>query len=214
MSHYSRGHREARVSPGAALSTIEEFIPGPGTYVDEDGGVIRAAVSGVSRYNMNTRVVEVEPVKHLRLPRPGSNAVGMVTQTRHDVVLVELYGEVRLQPSPAWLYEYAGKFLGAIPVSGISEEYVRNIDDYYRRGDIVLVKVSSDSNPYHLVTVDPPYGVLYAECSRCGAVMEPVNPRTMRCPRCGLVEKRKVSVLASSRVLRLELRRHLVSPLG
>lgn len=214
MSRYSREGREARVAPGAALSTIEEFIPGQGTYVDEEGGVIRAAVSGVLRYNMNTRVVEVEPVRLLRVPRPGSNAVGMVAQTRLDAVLVELYGEVRLQPNPAWLYEYTGKFLGVLPISGISEEYVKSIEDYYRRGDIVLVKVTSDSNPYHLVTVDPPYGVLYAECSRCGAVMEPVNPRTMKCPRCGLVEKRKVSVLASSRVLRLELRRHLVSPLG
>ncbi|MCE4622853.1 MAG: exosome complex RNA-binding protein Csl4 [Desulfurococcales archaeon] len=213
MSQSSREYKEKRVTPGEELASIEEFIPGPGTYVDSDNGVIRAAVEGVAKYNMLTRTVEVKPLKVLRIPRPGSSAVGMVMQVRHDVVLVELYGEVRLQPSPLWLYEYSGRFLGAIPISNISEEYVRSIDDYYRKGDIVLVKVINGTNPYHLTTVDPPYGVLYAECSRCGATLEPVNPRTMRCPKCGLVEKRKVSVLASSRILKLELRNYLMIPI-
>lgn len=213
MSQYSREYKDKRVLPGEILAAIEEFIPGPGTYIDEDHGVIRASVKGTATYNMATRTVEVKADKTLKVPRPGSSAVGLVTQVRHDVVLVELYGEVRLQPSPKWLYEYSGRFLGAIPIANISEEYVKSIDDYYRKGDIVLVKVLNSSNPYHLSTVEPPYGVLYAECSRCGAVLEPVNPRTMKCPRCGHVEKRKVSVLASSRALSLELKKYLVIPI-
>lgn len=211
MSRYSREYGERRVIPGSELATLEEFIPGPGTYVDSESGVIRAAVEGVAKYNMVARTVEVKPLRIPRMPKPGSSSVGMVMQVRHDVVLVELYGEVRLQPSPLWLYEYSGRFLGAIPISNVSEEYVKDIEEYYRKGDIVLVKVVNGTNPYHLTTVDPPYGVLYAECSRCGALLEPVNPRTMKCPRCGLVEKRKVSVLASSRILELGVRKHLVN---
>ncbi len=213
MSQSLRRFSEREVLPGEELASIEEFIPGNGTYVDEEAGVVRAAVRGTARYNMAARIVEVIPLKRLRIPRAGSSAVGMVMQVRHDVVLVELYGEVRLQPGPAWLYEYSGRFLGAIPISNISEEYVKSIEDYYRRGDIVLAKVLNNTNPYHLTTVEPPYGVLYAECSRCGALLEPVNPRSMKCPKCGHVEKRKVSILASSKILRLELRRTLVSPI-
>ncbi len=201
---------EKRVTPGEVLAVIEEYIPGPGTYIDEDNGVIRASIEGIARYNAQLRQVTVKPLKPLRVPRPGSSAVGMVTQVRHDIVLVELYGEIRLQPTPQWLYEYTGKFLGGIPIANISEEYVKNIDDYYRPGDIVLVKVLNSQNPYHLTTIDPPYGVIYAECSRCGTLLEYVNTRTMKCPKCGHTEKRKVSVLASSRVLQILLKRFLI----
>lgn len=132
---------------------------------------------------------------------------------RHDLVLVELYGKVRLQPSPRWDYEYSGRFLGAIPIANISDEFIRDINEYYRPGDIVVVRVLNNSNPYHLSTKQPQYGVVYAECSRCGSMLEPVSPRNMRCPKCGHVEKRKVSILASSRLLRIEIRRALVIPI-
>ncbi len=211
MSHYSRGYNERIVVPGEAIATIEEFIPGPGTFVDEEKGVIRAVVKGRVHYNMATRIVEVKPLVELRVPRPGSSAVGLVMQVRNDIVLVELYGEIRLQPTPSWVYEYTGKFLGGIPISNVSEEYVKDLEDYYRPGDIVLVKVLNSTNPYNLSTVDPPYGVIYAECSRCGSLLEPVNTRNMKCPRCGRTEKRKVSVLASSKLLRILLKRHIVS---
>jgi len=213
MSTSSRRFEERPVTPGEPLAGLEEFIPGPGTFVDEEAGVIRAAVSGIARYNMLARIVEVKPTKPLRVPRAGSTAVGLVTQVRFDVVLVELYGEMSLQPTPKWLYEYTGRFLGAIPIANISDEYIRDITDYYRPGDIVLVRVLNNTNPYNLTTRQPQYGVIYAECSRCGARLEPVNQRTMRCPKCGHVEKRKVSVLASSRLLRLNIKRALMIPL-
>ncbi len=213
MSRSSRRYANRPVMPGDPLALAEEFLPGPGTYLDEETGVVRASVRGEARYNYATRTVEVRPSRPLLIPRAGSAAAGLVTQVRHDVVLVELYGEMRLQPSPKWLYEYSGRFLGAIPIANISEEYIKDISEYYRPGDIVLVRVLNNTNPYHLTTKQPQFGVVYAECSRCGARLEPVNPRTMRCPRCGHVEKRKVSVLASSKLLRIEIRRSLVVPL-
>jgi len=211
MSPSSSMYVERKVVPGEELATIEEFIPGPGTYTDQESGVIRASLNGIAQYNFSTRIVRVTPLSGMRVPQPGSSAIGLVMQVRYDIVLVELYGEVRLQPTPSWLYEYSGKFLGGIPISNISEEYVKSIEDYYRPGDIVLVKVLNNTNPYNLSTVDPPYGVVYAECSRCGSLLEPVNTRMMKCSRCGKTEKRKVSVLASSKLLNLILRRHIVS---
>jgi len=212
MSRSSNGKNERPVVPGDPLAVIEEYNPGEGTYVDESGW-IRAAVKGIARFDVQARTVEVSPERPLRVPRANTDAVGVVTQVRHDVVLVELYGKVRLQPTPRWEYEYSGRFLGAIPIANISEEYVKDIADYYRPGDVVLVRVLNNQNPFHLATKQPQYGVLYAECSRCGTRLEPVNQRTMKCPKCGHVEKRKVSVLASSRVLRIEIRRALVIPI-
>ncbi len=213
MSSSSKRFDEREVAPGDVLAGLEEFIPGPGTYPDEEAGVIRAAVQGTARYNLLARVVEVRPRRLLRVPTAGSSAVGLVTQVRHDLVLVELYGEMQLQPTPRWLYEYSGRFLGAIPIANVSDEFIKDLHDYYRPGDIVLVRVLNNSNPYHLTTRQPQYGVVYAECSRCGARLEPVNQRTMKCPVCGHVEKRKVSVLAGSRLLRVEIRRSLLVPI-
>ena len=212
MSSSSRGYGERRVLPGDPLAVLEEFIPGPGTYVDEEG-TIRASIRGTARYNLQARTVEVRPDKPLAVPRQGSDAVGLVTQVRHDLVLVELLGEVQLQPSPRWVREYSGRFLGALPIANVSEEFIKDLYDYYRPGDIILARVINNSNPYQLLTKAPQYGVILAECSRCGARLQPVNQRTMRCPRCGHVEKRKVSVLASSRLLRLDVRRSLLVPL-
>jgi len=212
MSRSSNGKTERLVLPGDPLAVIEEYLPGEGTYVDEQGW-IRAAIKGVARFDVQAKRVDVSPARPLRVPKANTDAVGVVTQVRHDVVLVELYGKVRLQPTPKWEYEYSGRFLGAIPIANVSEEFVKDLADYYRPSDIVLVRVLNNTNPFHLTTRLPQYGVLYAECSRCGARLEPVSQREMKCPRCGHLEKRKVSVLASSRVLRIEIRRALVIPI-
>ncbi len=204
---------EKRVVPGELLGVAEEYEAGPGTYVDEEG-FIRAAVPGVARYDSRSRSVRVDPVKRPRLPGVGSEVVGVVTSVRHDVVVLDLIGEVRLQPVPRFLYEFPSRLSGAITIANIAEEYVKDINDYYRVGDIVLARTLNGSTPYHLTTVQPQYGVIYAYCSRCGNLLEPVNNRTMKCPACGHVEKRKVSALAGSKLLSINVRWGLVIPLS
>ena len=118
-----------------------------------------------------------------------------------------------LSPVPRFLHEYTSKFPGAVAISNIADEYIEDIHDYYRVGDIILARVLNSNAPYHLTTRAPQYGVVYARCSRCGALLEPEKGRSMRCPRCGHKERRKVSVLANSRLLRLGLKRLLVVPI-
>jgi exosome complex component CSL4 len=203
---------ERRVVPGEVLAGLEEYLPGEGVYVDEENGVLRAAVAGVARFDARTKTVTVTPVKKPRMPGPGSSVLGMVTGLRHDLVIVEFYGQLEVQPRPRWLWEFSGKFSGAITIANITDEFVKDIHDYYRVGDIVIARTLNRGNPYHLTTKGPQYGVVFAQCSRCGAPLEPVNPRTMKCPRCGAVEKRKVSVLAGSRILHTALKRTLAIP--
>lgn len=203
---------ERMVVPGEVLAGLEEYLPGEGVYADEENGVLRAAVAGVARFDSRTRVVTVIPRRRPRMPGPGSSVLGMVTGIRHDLVIVELYGQLETQPRPRWLWEFSGKFSGAITIANITDEFVKDINDYYRIGDIIIAKTLNRGNPYHLTTKGPQYGVVYTQCSRCGAPLEPVNPRTMRCPRCGSVEKRKVSVLAGTRILHTALKRTLLIP--
>ena len=203
---------ERSVTPGEALASIEEYLPGEGTYVDEAEGVIRAAVAGTARYDMVNKVVSVRPVKRVRMPGPGAAVIGMVTSVRHDLVLVEIYGQVELQPRPRFLWEFSGKYSGAISIANIADEFIKDVNDYYRVSDIVVVRTLNRGNPYHLSSKGPQYGVVYAQCARCGGPLQPVNPRTMKCARCGHVEKRKVSVHAMSRSLVAGLRRAIFVP--
>ncbi len=202
----SRSNVEERpVAPGDALGTIEEYDAGPGTYAGVDG-IIRAAVAGTAVIDMTARIVTVKPVRNLKLPRAGSDVLGVVTSVRHDVVLLDLFAAVTLKPVPRFLYEFPSRLSGAVTIANIAEEYVKDIYDYYRPGDIVLARTLNSSTPYHLTTRGPQYGVLYARCSVCGAIMEPVNNRMMRCPKCRRTEKRKVSSLAGSRLLSINVR--------
>ncbi|MCE4602806.1 MAG: exosome complex RNA-binding protein Csl4 [Desulfurococcales archaeon] len=206
MSYSSSGRV---VAPGEPLGIVEEYVAESGTYVGEDG-VIRAAIPGVLHLDPRGKVVRVRPFKRPRLPRAGSNSFGLVTQVKHDLVVLELYGEVSTEPSARWMYEYDSPLTGGVPIHLVTKEYVKDLYSYFRPGDLVLARVLSPSPPYTLTTKPPQHGVVYAQCSRCGYIMQPLNPRSMKCPRCGQVEERKVSVLASSKLLRINLRRYLV----
>lgn len=187
-----------RVRPGDEIAVIEEYQPGPGTYVDD--GIIRASVMGVIVVNESSRVVEVRPYKGLRTPRRCTSALGIVTSVRHDLVVVSLVGEVSLKPQPRLVGEYSGVFDGAIPIQLVSEEYVRDIYEYYRVGDIVVAKVVSGSNPYTLSTKNPQHGVVYGLCSKCGGLLVPESNRAAKCQSCGSVEPRKASIIQPSRI--------------
>ncbi len=213
MSSSSRKNNNI-VSPGEILAVLEEYDGGEGTYIDLENGVVRAAINGIPVYDDRAKIVYVKPVKLPKAPKAGASVLGIVTQVRHDVVLLDLIGEVELHPVPRFKGEFSGRFSGAINVANIADEYVKDIFDYYKLSDVVLAKTLNASNPYHLTTVPPQYGVIYATCSKCGAILQPVNNRTMKCPRCGRVEKRKVSALASSRLLSIVVRKGLVIPLS
>lgn len=187
-----------RVEPGEPVAVIEEYIPGPGTYVDD--GVIRASVTGLVVFNESYKVVEVRPAKALRTPRRCTSALGVVTGVRSDLVTVSLAAEVSLKPQPRLVDEYSGVFDGAIPIQLVADEYVKDMHDYYRVGDVVLVKVMSNSNPFTLSTRSPQHGFLYGVCSRCGGMLAPESNKTARCGSCGSVEPRKSSIIPVSKL--------------
>ena len=206
MSSTSR--EDSFVIPGDVVGVEEEFSPVEGVYVDESGFIRSYALGRVS-YDRVSKAVHVRRLRQPLVPRPGLNVVGVVTSLRHDLVLVELYGVVSLSPRVSWVGEFDGVFAGGIPIGQVSGEFIRDISEYYRVGDVVLARVLSPTSPYQLTTKTPQHGVIYALCSNCLAPLEPVNQRSMKCPRCGNIEARKVSLLASSKMLQINIRRLL-----
>ena len=87
----------------------------------------------------------------------------------------------------------SGVFSSTLHVSDVRLRFVNSMFDVCKPGDIVRAKVISEKNrTYHLSTKDRNLGVVYAACTRCGAMLEP-RRQAMHCPKCGVIERRKTS---------------------
>ena len=173
------------VSPGDRLGVIEEFSPGPGTYVDE--GRIYSKATGHALIDLMNKQVSVYPVVRVASsPKVGSIIVGQVTQVQIHTANVRI-----LKIDQKTL---SGPFFGVLHISDSSPMYVDSMFDVCKSGDILRAKVISETNRiYHLSTsVDRSLGVTFAFCSNCGQTLQWRRSR-MRCPDCGRIENRRVA---------------------
>jgi exosome complex component CSL4 len=171
------------VVPGDRLGVIEEFTPGPGTYVED--GIIHSEVTGRTLLDMLNRQVSVYPlVQTVNVPKVGSIVTGLVLDVRSKQTVLRIFqiGEKMV----------SGFFTGMLHISGVSRGYVDSMFDICRPGDIMRAKVISTKNrTFFLSTAEKDLGVVYALCSICGNVLQPGN-RGMQCPECGNIEGRKI----------------------
>jgi exosome complex component CSL4 len=172
------------VVPGDKLGVIEEFLLGPGTYVE--GGTIYSSTVGRALMDLLNKHVSVYPkTRASSVPRVGSTAVGQVSDVQSKQATVRIFkvGNKIL----------SGFFTGLLHISDASPRYVETMNDVCKTGDMVRVKVVSDKNrTFHLSTNDKDLGVVYAFCSRCGHMLS-LRKLSMRCSECGNVERRKVA---------------------
>jgi len=170
--------------PGERLGVIEEFSPGPGTYVEE--GVVYSKIVGRVLMDLLNKTVSVYPLAHVvAVPRTGSTVTGQVTsaQSKKAVVRISEIGKKGL----------SGFFTGILYISDVSPNYVETMFDACKAGDIIRAKVVSEKNrTYHLSTAERSLGVIYAFCSRCGHVLTR-GRRDLQCPTCGKFERRKIA---------------------
>jgi len=173
------------VLPGERLGVIEEFTPNTGTYVKE--GVIYSGVVGQVLFDLLNKRVSVYPLIHeAKVPKVGSTVLGQVSNIQTDTASVRIF---KVDDKPV-----SGVFTGILHVSDVQMSYVESMYDVCKPGDIVQAKVISEKNQvYHLSTKDKNLGVLYASCSNCGYTLE-LKRQGMHCPRCGKIEKRKITI--------------------
>ena len=172
------------VVPGRRLGVIEEFMAGPGTYVEH--GTIYSKTTGRALLDMLNKKVSVYPLAHIaNTPRIGSTVIGQVMNVRskNAVMRILIIGKRSL----------SGFFTGILHISDVSPTYTETMYDVCKPGDLMRAKVVSDLNrTYHLSTEDKQLGVIYGFCSRCGHLLQ-VSRGKMQCPDCGNVEMRKVA---------------------
>ncbi|MCD6324035.1 MAG: exosome complex RNA-binding protein Csl4 [Desulfurococcales archaeon] len=178
--------RNKDVLPGDELCVIEEFLPGYGTFEKE--GVVRAAWAGKVQVDMVARTVSVLPIKGVpRLPERNSVIYGVVAVVKDEFAIIKILKDLRG-------VEYPSGFTGLLHISQASDRHVKDLYEVIRVGDIVKGKVLSDHPPYNLTLREPRLGVVLAFCGECGAILKKTGPDTVKCPKCGRIEKRKLSV--------------------
>jgi exosome complex component CSL4 len=172
------------VVPGDRLGVIEEFTPGPGTYV-EHGTIYSKTIGRTLMDTLNKKVSVYPLVQAVGVPRVGSIVSGQVLDVKSKTAVLRI-----LQVGKRLL---SGFFTGLLHISDVSPSYVETMFDVCKTGDIMRAKVVSDKNrTFYLSTAEKNLGVIYAFCSRCGHALL-LRKQRLRCPRCGNIEKRKVT---------------------
>ncbi len=170
--------------PGERLGVIEEFSPGPGTYVEQ--GVVYSKVAGRLLMDVLNKTVSIYPLTHVvTVPQTGSVVTGQVSSVNSKKAAVRI-SEVEKK-------ELSGFFTGILYISDVSPNYVETMFDACKAGDIIRAKVVSEKNrTNHLSTAEISLGVIYAFCSQCGHVLIR-GKRDLKCPECGKFERRKIA---------------------
>ena len=172
---------------GDKLYTIEEFMPGPGTYAYDDG-YIRASQVGYLKIDLGQRLVIIRQARDKpNYPKPGDVVIGVVTTVSDDIAFIDIFQIEGVSSRSI-------DFSGVIHISQISEKYIKTMYEALRLGDIIRAKVLNDRSPFQLTTKGPQHGVILASCSKCGAILKRQSDDSMICPVCGNIEKRKVSI--------------------
>jgi len=182
----SRSERKSGqfVVPGDRLGVIEEFMAGPGTYVEH--GTIHSKTTGRTLMDTLNKKVSVYPlVQAVSVPRVGGIVSGQVLDVKSTTAVLRILKVGKRSLS--------GFFTGVLHISDVSPSYVETMFNVCKTGDIMRTKVISDKNrTFYLSTAEKNLGVIYAFCSQCGHVLS-LRRQRLRCSRCGNIEKRKVT---------------------
>jgi exosome complex component CSL4 len=170
--------------PGEKIAVIEEFMAGPGTFIEE--GDIRSKTVGYTITDFHNKLVSIySGNKNPVFPRKGSIVLGQVVSTQDKTAIIRILSVDR-QLVP-------GQLTGVIHISTVSSDYVRTMYDATRLGDLIKAKVISNRNGVtHLSTIGREFGVIQAFCSRCGEKLTR-RGRILSCPVCSNNEERKIT---------------------
>jgi len=172
------------VVPGERLGVIEEFLPGKGTYVEQN--TVYSNIIGRVLLDLMNKEVSMHPsVNNVKIPRTGNVVTGQAEEVQSKRAMLRImFIEKRVLSS---------FFTGLLHISEVSPIYVENMFEACKAGDIIRARVISEKNrTFHLSTAEKELGVIYAFCSQCGQLLERKG-RNMWCSKCEKMEKRKIA---------------------
>ncbi|MFN3528047.1 MAG: exosome complex RNA-binding protein Csl4 [Candidatus Altarchaeaceae archaeon] len=166
---------------GDYVGTIEEYIPGDGTYVEN--GKIYAANIGYLNFSRE-RVVTVS--SKISKIKEGNVVFGEVISMTKDSVFVNIERVMGIR-SPLNL-------IGRIFIADISGEYIKDIGDYFRIGDIVKAKIYRVEGNLIDLSTKGEFGVVKAFCNDCRNPLRYNKEKNILvCENCKKEYKRKIS---------------------
>lgn len=175
------------VITGQYLGVVEEFLPDEqSTFVKE--GEIFATKTGMISINSKRKIeIETHQEKDRKTVKIGDIVLGPIIFLRKYSVGLNFY-------TINQKLHFNSSYLGNIHVSQVSNKYVEKIKDAFQLTDIVRAKVvDQNANEFTLSTVGKHLGVIHADCSICGTVLEKVGFNKLKCSLCGNIEKRKLA---------------------
>ena len=166
--------------PGKKLGVIEEFVGGRGVYYGENGD-LRSKYCGFAEKNLSERVVEVREVKKAKKIKVGDEVIGRISEVSG------VYGTVKIEV-------VNGKLIGNV-ISAVlyPTRHLKRGEEQYKVGDVIYGVVDSLMNRIvHISIENRKYGVILAQCSRCGSHLK-MKEGELTCVKCRNRERRKIS---------------------
>ena len=175
-----------RVIPGDFLSTEEEFEPGRNAFA-EAGEIFSNSVGTVQEDNRQ-KTVSVKADVDVSSIKPNDVVFGEVMLVKDNSVGLSIFTETSHGSRKVLVNTYA-----SIPIRLVSRDYVKNLKDAFKIGDLVKAKVFS-VKPFgtDVKTNEPELGVVKAFCSKCRKPLH-LFGRQLKCLSCGSSERRKIS---------------------
>ncbi|MFX1564670.1 MAG: exosome complex RNA-binding protein Csl4 [Promethearchaeota archaeon] len=173
------------VLPGERLGVIEEFLPGEGTFQDEDD-VIYSSLTGRVHIDMKERKISVEATTRQPVyPTRNDVVLGVIQNVTKKSAIVSIF-QIEDTECPI-------TFSGYIFIKNAAGGYIDQMRDLFAPGDVIIARVQQQADGLaRLSTVGSRYGVIQAYCSRCGEPLH-LQGRQLECIECGNYEKRKLS---------------------
>lgn len=176
------------VVPGEFVGYEEEFMPGFGTY-SENGDVYS---SNIGELEKDVKKREVKVKVKTRIPmffKRGMSVYGRIAQMTDNIAVVDIIPMVVGQ-----FYYVPRPVTHILPISEVKRGYTRSMRDEFRIGDIIKAKIlSMDQHTVTLTTKAMDLGVVKAFCTQCRHPLVK-DKNALKCPNCGNIEHRKVSV--------------------
>lgn len=173
------------VLPGEKLGVIEEYLPGAGTFQDEDD-VIYATITGIVHIDMKERKISVEgSTRQPVYPKKNDIVLGQIQHVTKKSAIINIF-QIGDTECPI-------TFSGYLFIKNTAGGYVEQMRDLFAPGDLIIARVRQQTDGLaRLSTVGTRFGVFQASCSRCGEPLHQQGTR-LECTECGNVEQRKLS---------------------
>ncbi|MBI2598581.1 MAG: exosome complex RNA-binding protein Csl4 [Candidatus Diapherotrites archaeon] len=175
--------------PGTFLSYGEEYLPGKNAFEGPEGNIHSSSVGEVV-FDEKQKVVSVlEKTRQPELIDVGSIIYGTVGGVNDSKAFVDIFeaqknGNLRV----------SGSASAVLMVFNVKEEYVKDLHELFKVGDIVKARVLTVSKfTIDLETKsDPSLGVVKGFCTNCRVPLRQFH-NGFKCPNCAMEANRKFS---------------------